>query len=240
MRIRTIKPEFWSSEDIKSIGDWHARLVFIGLWSYVDDSGRGVADARLIAADLFPLEDDPIEARRRVADALATLSRPPREGSRELIEIYRVDGKDYLYITNWKKHQRIDKPGKSRLPAPPHAEPDEDDTPLATDSRQSPDIPALGTGERGTGEQGNRGEAADAEPSRFCGRHPKGTERPCGPCGTARTRHAEWVAREADRVAAARAAAATARLTCTLCRGTGWVVDADKNPIARCDHGIVS
>ena len=41
MRIRSIKPEFWRSDDVNSmcIED---RLLFIGLWSYVDDNGVGI------------------------------------------------------------------------------------------------------------------------------------------------------------------------------------------------------
>ena len=41
MRIRTVKPEFWRSEDVSRlpVAD---RLLFIGLWSYVDDNGVGV------------------------------------------------------------------------------------------------------------------------------------------------------------------------------------------------------
>src|SRR5687768_12953988 len=59
MRIRNIKPEFWRSVDVKSLSP-EDRLLFIGLWSYVDDNGVGVDDHRQIAADLFPLEDDPL------------------------------------------------------------------------------------------------------------------------------------------------------------------------------------
>ena len=47
MRIRTIKPEFWRSDDITALG-WATRLLFIGLWSYVDDNGVGIgSDARV-------------------------------------------------------------------------------------------------------------------------------------------------------------------------------------------------
>ena len=52
MRIRTIKPEFWRSDDIASLS-WDARLVFIGLWSYVDDNGVGRDSLPSIVGDLF-------------------------------------------------------------------------------------------------------------------------------------------------------------------------------------------
>ena len=54
MRIRSIRPEFWTSEDITSLS-WEQRLIYIGLWSYVDDNGVGRDNPKLIAADLFPL-----------------------------------------------------------------------------------------------------------------------------------------------------------------------------------------
>ena len=39
MRIRTIKPEFWPSEKLAKASR-EARLLFVGLWSMADDSGR--------------------------------------------------------------------------------------------------------------------------------------------------------------------------------------------------------
>ena len=47
MRIRSIKPDFWRSDDLDRL-DWHTRLVYIGLWSYVDDNGVGREKAALL------------------------------------------------------------------------------------------------------------------------------------------------------------------------------------------------
>ncbi len=76
MRIRSIKPDFWRSEDISSLRV-EDRLLFIGLWSYVDDNGVGVDRDALIAADLFAddLSRDPRET-------LARVSRDPRAWNR--------------------------------------------------------------------------------------------------------------------------------------------------------------
>ena len=52
MRIRSIKPEFWQSEDISALSI-EDRLLFIGLWSYVDDNGVGRGDMADVIADLF-------------------------------------------------------------------------------------------------------------------------------------------------------------------------------------------
>lgn len=142
MRIRSIKPEFWRSDDIASL-DWETRLFFIGLWSYVDDNGVGIDRLASIAADLFSgdLERDPPETFARVSRGLQTLSEAGR------ITRYTVESKAYLEITNWSKHQRIDKPNKPRFPR-------SDD-----DSAQIRDTLARVTGKEasGTEEQGNRG-----------------------------------------------------------------------------------
>ena len=76
MRIRSIKPEFWRSEDISDLPIFD-RLLFIGLWSYVDDSGTGLDRVSLVAADLFA-ED----LSRHPRDTLANVSGGSRSRSR--------------------------------------------------------------------------------------------------------------------------------------------------------------
>jgi hypothetical protein len=113
VRIRSIKPAFWRSDDIDRL-DWHSRLVFIGLWSYVDDNGVGRDRLSDIVADLFAgdLSGDPTETLRRVSLALDVL----HQG--DLVRRYTVDGKAYLYITKWDSHQLVKNPNKPRFPLP--------------------------------------------------------------------------------------------------------------------------
>lgn len=108
-RIRTIKPGFFRSLTIASL-PVSTRLTFIGLWTYVDDEGRGVDDPRLIKAELWPL-DDTYTAKKvdRDLDQLAAAGR---------VERYAVDGRRYLRITTWAEHQRINRPQPSTLPTP--------------------------------------------------------------------------------------------------------------------------
>lgn len=105
-RIRTIKPEFPQSESIGRLSR-DARLLFIQLWTVVDDHGRFRAAPRLIAGLLYPYDDD---APSLIMGWMAELA---REGC---IRLYEVDGDRYLDIPNWAKHQRIDNAGKSKLP----------------------------------------------------------------------------------------------------------------------------
>ena len=140
MRIRSIKPEFWRSADITglSIDD---RLLFIGLWSYVDDNGVGIDREPTIIGDLFAADmfRDSRETVARVSRGLQNLS----EAS--LITRYTVEDRPFLFITNWSAHQRIDKPGKPRYPRP-----DDENAILATLSRDRRESVAPGAGEQGS------------------------------------------------------------------------------------------
>ena len=99
MRIRTIKPEFWRSEDIAALSI-EDRLLFIGLWSYVDDNGVGRDEPQLIQCDLYPL-DTFSEASVRTHGGLMRLS---QQG---LITRYKgPDGRKYLQVNSWDKPRK--------------------------------------------------------------------------------------------------------------------------------------
>lgn len=140
MRIRSIKPDFWRSDDIDALAV-EDRLLFIGLWSYVDDNGVGRDRLASIAADLFAgdLERDSRETLARVSRGLSNLA------GRNLLLRYEVDGRPFLAIANWTKHQRIDKAGKARYPGPDQAIQES----LASSSRDSRETLAPGEGEKG-------------------------------------------------------------------------------------------
>jgi hypothetical protein len=108
-RIRSIKPEFCSSETIASLPH-RTRLHFAMLWTFADDAGRGVDNPRLIKAALWPLDDD------ITPDEIATMQGELE--SRKLIGRYEVDGRRYFVVTNFGEHQHPSKPQPSKLPAP--------------------------------------------------------------------------------------------------------------------------
>lgn len=108
-RIRTIKPDFFRSDDVAQLS-YRARLTWVGLWTYVDDEGRGKDNARIIKGDLWPLEDD--VTHKDVEKDLGELSKAGR------ILRYEVAGEKYLLILKWTDHQRIAKPTASKLPPP--------------------------------------------------------------------------------------------------------------------------
>src|SRR4051794_8984572 len=108
-RIRSIKPEAFTSESMACL-PIPVRWTFAGLWTHVDDEGRAVDNARLIAAALYPLDDDMPAAV--VEEHLVLLAKHGK------IVRYEVAGRRYLMVRSWRKHQKINKPTASRLPHP--------------------------------------------------------------------------------------------------------------------------
>lgn len=106
-RIRTIKPEFWTGEQVMECSP-NARLLFIGLWNFCDDHGRHPLSPKQVKALVFPA--DPFTTDE-VAGMFGELS------ANGLIRTYSVDGKEYFEVTGWH-HQKIDKPQKPKYPAP--------------------------------------------------------------------------------------------------------------------------
>lgn len=163
MRIRSIKPEFWRSDDVNSMSI-EDRLLFIGLWSYVDDNGVGIDRHSNICADLFAhdLSVNPHDTLMRVQEGLNRLH------ALGVIIRFSVGSKDYLEIANWSRHQKINRPSPGRYPRSEDAE--TVNRVVLTDDSVSPHEPSLpGTGEqrsRGTGEQGifSSEIASDPEP----------------------------------------------------------------------------
>lgn len=107
-RIRSIKPEFWTSEQVMECSTT-ARLLFIGLWNFCDDHGRHPFSARQIKAEVMPGDDISSENVRGMLDELSRVG---------LIEVYDVDGKQFLQVTGWH-HQRIDKRQSAKHPPKP-------------------------------------------------------------------------------------------------------------------------
>lgn len=98
-RIRSIKPEFWTSEQVMECSPL-ARLLFIGLWNFCDDAGNHPASARTIKAEIFPADDISTDDVSRLLDELS---------SNGLITLYTAQDKDFWHVTGWH-HQKIDKP----------------------------------------------------------------------------------------------------------------------------------
>lgn len=138
-RIRTIKPEFWVSEQVVECSTT-ARLLFIGLWNFCDDAGRHPLKPRTIKMKVFPADD---------IDCAPLLAELADNG---LIETYDVKGEQYLQVTGWN-HQKIEKP-TVRFPSPSDGRPlDDPSTTDSTTPRRPVDDPSP---PEGKGREGNR------------------------------------------------------------------------------------
>lgn len=110
-RIRTIKPDFWTDEKVVELS-FGARLLFIGLWNFADDSGRMVYSEKKYKMQIFPADE-------------VVMSELVGEIRREkLVTVYEVDNIQYLQINGFDKHQKVDKRFPSKLPPPTHAHAD--------------------------------------------------------------------------------------------------------------------
>ena len=167
-RIRTIKPEFWDSPSTAQASPW-ARLLYIAMWNWADDYGRGTANLKELEGFAFPNDDTFADRDGNTA----TFRRIVTEVSDCFgVVFYEVDGRPYYAIPTWEQHQRSEKRAKeSRHPAPPAESAvtpsqSESDGNTATFRHGATEIPRTsgpGTGEqgnRGTGEQGNRERGA--------------------------------------------------------------------------------
>ncbi|MDR6770363.1 hypothetical protein [Azospirillum sp. BE72] len=99
-RIRTIKPEFCTSEQVAECSP-NARLLFVCMWCFCDDSGIHPDSAKRLKMEVFPADDF------TAADVAAMVDELIAAG---LLERYEVAGSSFLRVTGWRKHQKIDQP----------------------------------------------------------------------------------------------------------------------------------
>jgi uncharacterized phage protein (TIGR02220 family) len=105
MRIRTVKPEFWQHELMSALPPF-TRLLALALLNYADDAGYFNCNPALIRGNLFPFQEDS-------KNILVSIQELSRIGYLEVLAL--EDGREVGKIINFRKHQRIDKPQKSKL-----------------------------------------------------------------------------------------------------------------------------
>lgn len=160
-RIRTIKPEFWDSPSTAKASPW-ARLLFIALWNWADDHGRGTANLKELEGFAFPNDDEftdssgnTVHFRELVAEVSACFG----------VVFYKVGNRPYFEIPSWDSHQRNERRSKASKHPSPQVRTDVAEMPCK--NTETPNISGAGTGEqgnRGTEEQGNN-SCSPATPS---------------------------------------------------------------------------
>lgn len=137
-RIRTIKPEFFTSEDIVALTPF-ARLLYIALWCEADKEGRLVWKPKTFKMRYLPGDDVDISALcNEITDA-------------KLVVLY---GDGYAHIPTFTAHQHINpRETASQLPEPTRQ--------ARVGTRQSRDSDAQG-GREGKGKEGIDDASDDA------------------------------------------------------------------------------
>jgi hypothetical protein len=106
-RQRLLKPEFFHDEVLASCAP-HARLLFEGLWVLADREGRLREQPAVIHGAIFPYEPD-----LKVGSMLDDLH------SRNFLIRYEVEGRRYIQVRNFLKHQKPHiKEAQSVIPPP--------------------------------------------------------------------------------------------------------------------------
>lgn len=103
-RIRSIKPE-WLDDEALAMCSSDARVLSVALITLADDYGNGRANSIMLAGRVFPGK-----SRETLGKAIEDLARI------RYVVLYEVDGQHYYSIRNWSKHQRVDHPGKPKVP----------------------------------------------------------------------------------------------------------------------------
>lgn len=110
-RIRSIKPGFASDSKVKRLSR-EARLMFLLMLPEADDEGRLLGSPKWLAGVLYP--DDEDVTPKKAGGWLAEIV---REG---MVVPYEHDGTKYLWIAQFKRHQKPQHPAPSTLPPCPN------------------------------------------------------------------------------------------------------------------------
>lgn len=108
MPNRIIKESICRSDSIDSLS-WFEEVLFYRLIVVCDDYGRFDGRPAVVKGSCFPLKDD--ITKKQIDEALKKLS------TVGLVRGYEVQGRSFLQLTAWEKHQQI-RAKNSKYPAP--------------------------------------------------------------------------------------------------------------------------
>ncbi|MGW6225231.1 hypothetical protein ACWF8U_35825 [Streptomyces olivaceus] len=110
-RIRTVKPEFWEDE-LLGVVSRDARLLFIATFNMADDEGILRWTPAYIKAQAFMYDDD------LTLKDVDQLMRCLTDTGLVFPYVGGVAKQQMAVVVNFRKHQRINRPQKSKLPPP--------------------------------------------------------------------------------------------------------------------------
>ena len=174
-----LPPDIFTDEDLIEM-PLAVRLTAIGLRMHADDQGRETTTPRMLVASIWPVDPDMDE--ETIVDHLLALD------DAGYIGIYDAGGRSYYALRDWPS---VSHAAPSKHPPPPAGL-------FRIRSGASPeDFSAWereGARERERATEWGEESPAGIPPSPFCRVHqPRGTERNCRHCGTARLAHEQWL-----------------------------------------------
>ncbi len=109
MRRRMLSPEFFTDADIVANFDAFGRLFYQGLWCVAEDSGCFEINQLSLKMKIFPGDNISLEQLQQYIDKLIELDK---------VVPYEANGRQYGWLKNFHKHQRLDKPSPPSIPLP--------------------------------------------------------------------------------------------------------------------------
>lgn len=104
-RKRMLDPDFFLDEELSTIS-FEARLLYQGLWCICDDNWATLPNTpKWIKLQVFPYDDNV-----DVAKCLTQL-----QNIRKIV-LFKHEEKEYWYLPNFFKHQKIDRPSRAKYP----------------------------------------------------------------------------------------------------------------------------
>lgn len=106
-RKRMINPMLWDDPDLIELSR-DERLLFIGLVSFADDYGHVAAHPALLRKWVFGYDDLTVGQVREMSDNIIRKCRN--------VELYVIDGQEYLWLKTWERHQDLRYRAKGQYP----------------------------------------------------------------------------------------------------------------------------
>lgn len=157
-RARMLSSRVSTDSKVRALPCAAARLLFTWMIAHADNLGRLRGEPHFVRALVIPHEPDVTD--RHVEEWLLAMA------DSGLISLYESDGGQFIQLTAWEKHQRLDRMKRSDFPPPPDkplapmrepAVPDRE--PLAAGSRREVEVEVEGEAdaEDEGGQEGERG-----------------------------------------------------------------------------------
>jgi len=99
MRVRVIRPAYWTDADLHNRLSADVREFYIGLWMLADDEGFVTWDPERIGAELYPYQD-PRQRVDNITGWAADLGD----------HVHILDCRRHLVVPNLAKHQVVPRP----------------------------------------------------------------------------------------------------------------------------------